>query len=168
MENALGISYTGGMSTPDYYDAYGPADQRDDDVPSLNVRPYRISALAGLVMYLAAIMLPSRFALFGIELAHLAAAIGTYALVVPTLMVARYQQKTRKHFSVVLHLVVPILGLTMFTAQLVLLFMPLPTAFTNIWGILSTLLMFPLFQQLMDLATGNIDVEDGGKQLHFQ
>lgn len=56
----------------------------------------------------------------------------------------------------------------MFTAQLVLLFMPLPATFTNIWGILSTLLMFPLFQQLMDLATGNVDAEESGKQLHFQ
>ena len=73
-----------------------------------------------------------------------------------------------KHFGTVLHLVVPIIGLIMFTAQLILLFMPLPAAFTNIWGILSTLLMFPLFQQLMDLATGNVDAEESGKQLHFQ
>lgn len=46
--------------------------------------------------------------------------------------------------------------------------MPLPATFTNIRGILSTLLMFPLFQQLMDLATGNVDTEESGKQLHFQ
>ncbi|NMM93290.1 hypothetical protein [Bifidobacterium oedipodis] len=140
-------------------------DVESDDV--LNERVLRMCVGVGFILLIASIFTPASWHLGGLHLLDAFITVGFLVIIVPLLMVSVHQFKTRKHFGVILHLICPVIGLLMLVSRMILQPLGATTVFLNLWSIFATFLIFPLFQQLIELVSGSVDMITDGVQVRY-
>ncbi|KAB8288680.1 hypothetical protein DSM100688_0682 [Bifidobacterium ramosum] len=134
----------------------------------INDKPLKRIVLAGLALLAVSVFLPgSRYTLH-LPVREVVTAAGAWMMVLPLLVVAWHQFRTKRHFPIVTHFALPIVGLVMVAARIVLVPMGASTIFLNLWSIGGTFLVVPLVQQLIELLSGSVDMETGGNQIRYQ
>lgn len=149
------------------HDMVADADDPGDD-NQLNTTAHRYVVLVGLALMACSTFMPSAWKVFGLRLTDIAAGAGFLCVVIPLALVAVYQSRIKKHFNRPLHVVLPIIGIVMVITRMAMGPFHLPNAFTNLWGILGTFFVFPLFQQLIELISGSVEMENDGRQVRYQ
>lgn len=142
-----------------------------DDLPEdelINDKPLKRIVLIGLALLAVSIFLPGAQHTARIPVQATVTAIGAWMMTLPLLIVSWHQFRTKRHFPVVTHVILPIIGLVMVAARIILVPMGASTIFLNLWSIGGTFLVFPLVQQLIELLSGSVDMETGGRQVHYQ
>ena len=135
---------------------------------ALPEKPLKTTVLVGLLMLACSIFTPDSWRIGSFHLVEAFIAGGFLAIIVPLLFVSRHQAKTRRHFGWFLHLICPGVGLLMVLSRVVLQPLGVGTIFLNLWSIGATFLIFPLFQQLIELLSGSVDLQTGGRQVRYQ
>lgn len=137
----------------------------DDILPE---KPLKCTVGLGFLLLAVTIFIPGTWAVGTFTLRDALMSVGFLALIVPLLFVSVHQAKSRKHFGWFLHLVCPVVGLVMVSSRVILQPLGASTTFLNIWSIGATFLVFPLFQQLIELMSGSVDMATGGNQVRYE
>lgn len=145
--------------------------ERVDDLTAdelIEDRPLKRSVWIGLALFAVSMAIPGASRTGGWPISEFVSAVGAWCIVIPLIMVSWHQFRTKRHFGVILHLVFPVIGAIMVAARVVLVPLGVSPIFLNVWSIGGTFLIFPLVQQLIDLLSGSVDMENGGRQVRYQ
>ncbi|MBW3093555.1 hypothetical protein KIH79_11615 [Bifidobacterium sp. 82T10] len=131
----------------------------------INDKPLKRAVGIGFVLLAISMFMPGKGAPGVVR--EIVMTAGAWTVIVPLLFVAWHQHKTKRHFGFFFHMLFPIIGSLMVAARIVLVPMGMSTIFLNLWSIGGTFLIFPLVQQLIELISGSVDMETGGRQVRF-
>ena len=127
--------------------------------------------IAGLVCFAVSMFTPGNAKILMLNVVDVMATIGFLLITIPLLFVAVRARGDGVHggtWYTIWHMYLPFTGILMVLARLIMGWFPVSSLFTNIWGIAGTFLVFPLVQQLIELLSGGVDMDNGGRQVRYQ
>ena len=148
------------------------ANKRDsNELSGTQITVLKRLVIAGLLCFAISMFTPGKARILMLNVTEMMATLGFLLITLPLLFVSMRTRGDGIHEGVwytLWHVCLPILGMVMVLTRLMMAWFPVPSIVTNIWGIVGTFLVFPLVQQLIELLSGSVDMDTGGRQVRYQ